>query len=278
MIANNKKALIMMKNINIIAGLMMGTLVLFSACDSDRDDNPTLQTPTTFTLNTPAYAAANIDLSASDSLNFTWSQPDYGFPAAAEYQMEVSTTNKWTVSVDEASNDESGTLKANYALMGDPTGTCSTNIGSAALAKALEQLEKWSENAVPATQNVYARAYSVLNGDTIYSNVVTMTVVPYFVQLANAAPNYWYLIGACIGDGKWTNTALGTSIMPLYPIAGQTYDKKTGDGILSWTGYLTTDGFKLIHAMGSWTEQIGSSDGTPEKIVFNDGGSKNICV
>src|SRR5574344_168515 len=131
MIANNKKALIMMKNINIIAGLMMGTLVLFSACDSDRDDNPTLQTPNTFTLNTPAYAAANIDLSAS-----------------------------------EASNDETGTLKANYALMGDPTGTCSTNIGSAALAKALEQLEKWSENAVPATQNVYARAYSVLNGDT----------------------------------------------------------------------------------------------------------------
>lgn len=38
---------ITMKKINILASLLLGGL-LFSACDSDRDDNPTLVMPTGF--------------------------------------------------------------------------------------------------------------------------------------------------------------------------------------------------------------------------------------
>ena len=58
----------------------------------------------------------------------------------------------------------------------------------------------------------------------------------------------WYLIGGCIGDGKWNNAlnAVGTSIYPLSVVDGYEYDEKTGKGMLTFTGYFTTDGFKLI--------------------------------
>jgi hypothetical protein len=266
-----------MKKLNIIAGalMLMGAVMGFSSCDSDLDNNPTLKTPTTFKLNKPAYASATIDLANSDSLAFTWSQPDYGFPLQSEYQLEVSLTNSWTTSYDQAQEDNS--LTADYALLGDVTPYCHAEVSAASMAKALQQVGKWAEDAVPSTQTAYIRCYSLVNGDTIYSNPIEMTLVPYYVELKNADPNYWYLIGDCIGDGKWTTDGLGTSIMPLYPITGQTYDSKTGDGTLSWTGYLTTDGFKLIHVIGSWNEQAGSSDGGTD-IVWDDGGSSNICV
>jgi hypothetical protein len=266
-----------MKKINIIAGalMLMGAVTGFSSCDSDLDNNPTLKTPTSFKLNKPAYASATIDLASSDSLAFTWSQPDYGFPLQSEYQLEVSLTNSWNTSYDQTQEDNS--LTADYALLGDVTPYCNAEVSAASMAKALQQVGQWAEDAVPSTQTAYIRCYSLVNGDTIYSNPIEMTFVPYYVELKDADPNYWYLIGACIGDGKWTNDALGTSIMPLYPITGETYDAKTGDDTLSWTGYLTTDGFKLIHVKGSWDEQVGSSDGGTT-IVWNDGGSSNICV
>ena len=97
-----------MKKLNILEGLMMLLVMMFTACDDDLSKNPTLQSPSTFKLNTPSYAATNVNLATSDSLSFTWSQPDYGFPLASEYQVEISTANKWTTSVDEASADNTG--------------------------------------------------------------------------------------------------------------------------------------------------------------------------
>lgn len=78
-----------MKNIIKSTALLLCSLAFFTACDDDRDNNPTIQTPTTFVLNTPSYAQANVDLATSESLAFSWSQPDYGFPALASYQIQV---------------------------------------------------------------------------------------------------------------------------------------------------------------------------------------------
>lgn len=256
---------------------MLCGLAVFASCDDDRENNPTLQTPTTFKLNTPVYSETNVDLRSTDSLSFSWSQPAYGFPVAANYEMQFSPENKWTVSVDEAIADESGKTIPTYGSAGGVKSAVNSSVMSKDLATILERCEQWKDDAVPETQTVYARCMAVFSGDTIYSNTVSFTVTPYYVELKNAAPNYWYLIGSCIGDGKWTNSAeaLGTSVIPLYPITGQTYDAKTGDGVLSWTGYLTTDGFKMVHVLGSWDEQAGSKDGG---IVWNDGGSSNISV
>lgn len=67
-----------MKKLNIVASLLMGAL-LFTACDSDRDDNPVLSVPSTFQLNAPADAENNtLDLVNSSTVSFTANQPDFG--------------------------------------------------------------------------------------------------------------------------------------------------------------------------------------------------------
>ena len=84
-------------------------------------------------------------------------------------------------------------------------------------------------------------------------------------------PTLWYAVGACIGDGSWTNTAeaIGTSMLPLYATSES--------GVYEYVGYLTTAGFKLVGNPGLWGYQWGSSDGglTP---VANDQSSQNLCV
>ncbi|MDD6552611.1 MAG: SusE domain-containing protein [Prevotellaceae bacterium] len=263
-----------MKYTKITAGILMGAALLLSACDSDLDNNPTLQTPTTFKLNTPAYSNANLDLKSSSALAFSWSQPDYEFPAAATYQMQIGKTDKaadWTVSTDVDGAVDAGT--ANYANVGDGATSCTTSVSATDVATALEQIYKWSDNAVPATQTFYARVRAVYAGDTCYSNIVPVTVIPYYVELADAAIDEWYLIGACIGDGKWSNNTnvIGTSVLPMYPEPGQEYNKKTGVGVLTYTGYFGAgEHFKIIHYLDNW---VNTTDVVCNGWVFRDGGN-----
>ena len=49
----------------LIIGLGLG---IFTACDDDRDSNPTLISPTEFVLNTPAISGTVIDLANSSSI------------------------------------------------------------------------------------------------------------------------------------------------------------------------------------------------------------------
>ena len=88
-----------------MAGALIGCAMAFTACSDDLSHNPTLQTPETFTLNTPAYSTSNIDLETTDSMRLTWSQPDYGFPAAAQYEVQVSLNDDWSVSTEQAAAD-----------------------------------------------------------------------------------------------------------------------------------------------------------------------------
>ena len=81
---------------DIIKSLFAGALALvavplMTSCENDDDSNPTLRTPDSFVLNTPAYAENNTyDLSNAESVNLTTTQPAYGFPAATVYQVQVS--------------------------------------------------------------------------------------------------------------------------------------------------------------------------------------------
>ena len=106
--------------------------------------------------------------------------------------------------------------------------------------------------------------------DAVYYKVsFDMLEQTYTVSAGFANPETWYLVGGCIGDGSWGNSSfdnVGTSLFPLSRISGTT---------ISYTGYFTTDGFKLIKTPGSWSEQWGK--GT-NGYVKNDGGSGNITV
>ena len=101
-----------------------------------------------------------------------------------------------------------------------------------------------------------------------YRISVNMLDMTYEITPLSATPEQWYLVGSCIGDGSWGNSPdnIGKALFPLAFI---------GDGKLSYTGYFTTDGFKLIKTPGNWDDQWGQgSDG----YVKNDGSSGNISV
>ncbi|MBQ2321099.1 MAG: SusF/SusE family outer membrane protein, partial [Bacteroidales bacterium] len=156
--------------------------------------------------------------------------------------------------------------------------------------RAIVALSGWeSEGDVPEKQDIYIRVTANPNTTSstaqadfcsdlvISSQFHKLTVHPYYIALKDADPEMWYLIGACIGDGKWTNTTegLGTSNFTMSITADGEYDKNTGKGVLVFNGYLTVDGFKIIRVRGDWTDQWGANDGT---YVFQDGGSGNITV
>ena len=259
--------------------LLLCGVCLFAACSDDNDSNPTLTIPETFQLNTPAYAQANTDLVSSTELPFTWSQPNYGgFPVAAQYQMEFSLNQSFTVSVAEAEADETGATVADYVILDQVYNGCKGSVNAAELAKGLQKIAKWSDpSKVPATTTVYARLASDYANKVIYSNVVAITVKPYYVELSDAPIELWWLIGADIADGSWGGD-YGKSVFPLQPIEGEEYDKKTGQGKIQWIGYLSGNGFKLRGSMDDgWATQIGQGDAFGE-YKLNDGGSANISV
>ena len=182
--------------------MLLSMTLVFTACNDDRDSNPTLVQPATFTLNNPVNTL--VDLAASTGIPFEWSQPDYGgWPAAVEYQLEVSPTNdenSWKVSTDEAAADETGATVADYAILPSFYASCKGVMLADELAKALVQICQWDENSVPEKQTVYVRCSAVTPGATkVYSNVVSLEVNPYYIELADAPIELWYLVGEGIG-------------------------------------------------------------------------------
>lgn len=266
------------------SAIALAAAALFAACDDDRDDNPVLAPASEFYLNTPSFVNQLVDLGLSDSLTISWSQPSYGFPIVVNYNVEVSKTGEFTTSYAQQTADETGATKADYYSF-DATQQCSQNIAARDFSRAIAALSSWAgEEDVPAEQELYVRvkacpsAKSDLSGTmTSISNSFKFNTRPVYVALKDADPQLWYLIGACIGDGKWTNNndGFGVSIFPFSIISGSKYDSNTGTGSIVFNGYLTTDGFKVIKTVGSWDEQLGSGDGG---FVFRDGGSNSISV
>ena len=267
-----------MKNIFKSILLLLCSVCLFAACADDNDSNPTLTIPATFQLNTPAFAKANTVLATSTELPFTWSQPDYGgFPVAAQYQMEFSINQSFTTSVAQAEADETGATIPDYVALDQIYNGCSGSVNPSLLARGLQQIARWPDAAsVPATLTIYARLVADYANQLVYSNIVPINVAPYYVELKNAPVEIWWLIGADIADGSWGGD-MGKCIIPMQPIEGEEYDKKTGQGKIHWIGYLAGNGFKLKQQPDSWDFQWGQGDsfGT---YVKNDGGSGNISV
>ena len=259
--------------------MLLSMALVFTACEDDRDSNPTMKQPTGFTLNNPVNAL--VDLAESTAIPFAWSQPDYGgWPAAVQYQLEVSPTNDWNYTVEEDEADESGMTVADYAILPTIYSSCSGNMSAVELAKALVAICGWDETAVPEKQIVYVRATAMTAGaDTIYSNVVSFEVNPYYIELADAPIELWYLVGEGIGSADWDNGAGSVAtggLVPMYPIMGNEYDTRTGQGEIQYAGFFYGGkGFKLVRDPGNWDNQWGMGDAG---FVKNDGGSGNITV
>lgn len=261
-----------MKNKYIIGALLIGIISLFASCSDDNDSNPTLIQPKEFTLNTPEYAnATTIDLEKSTGLELTWSQPKYtadNAPINATYEVQVSPTNSFTVSTDEAAADESGEKVPDYAVLSNTTQKCNISASAEEMDKALVKILKWTEENVPAEQEMYVRVNAyILEGTSrlnpVASNSVKLNVKPYYIELKDAVPTMWYLVGYMFG-AKWANDKnIGVDALPMFLKPNFSYDKKTGAGEIEYTNYFLTGdyndkaecdgaGFKILPSDFNW--------------------------
>lgn len=281
-----------MKNKYIIGALLVGIISLFASCSDDNDSNPTLIQPKEFVLNTPAYANATIDLEKSTGLELTWSQPKYtadNAPINATYEVQVSPTNSFTVSTDEAAADESGEKVPDYAVLSNTTQKCNISASAEEMDKALVKILKWTEENVPAEQEMYVRVNAyILEGTSrlnpVASNSVKLNVKPYYIELKDAVPTMWYLVGNMFG-AKWANDKnIGVDALPMFLKPNFSYDKKTGAGEIEYTNYFLTGdyddkaecdgaGFKILPASFNWDYCMNADGATKGTIIYRNGGS-----
>ena len=281
-----------MKNKYIIGALLVGIISLFASCSDDNDSNPTLIQPKEFVLNTPAYANATIDLEKSTGLELTWSQPKYtadNAPINATYEVQVSPTNSFTVSNDEAAADESGEKVPDYAVLSNTTQKCNISASAEEMDKALVKILKWTEENVPAEQEMYVRVNAyILEGTSrlnpVASNSVKLNVKPYYIELKDAVPTMWYLVGNMFG-AKWANDKnIGVDALPMFLKPNFSYDKKTGAGEIEYTNYFLTGdyndkaecdgaGFKILPASFNWDYSMNADGATKGTIIYRNGGS-----
>lgn len=281
-----------MKNKYMMGALLFGIISLFASCSDDNDSNPTLIQPTEFTLNIPEYANSTIDLEHSTGLGLTWSQPKYtadNAPINATYEVQVSPTNTFTVSTDEAAADESGEKVPDYAALSNTTEKCNVSASAEEIDKALVKILKWTEGNVPATQEVYVRVNAFVQEGTsrlnpIASNSVKLNVNPYYIELKDAVPTMWYLVGNMFG-AKWAgNKSIGEDALPMFLKPNFSYDKKTGAGEIEYTNYFLTGdyndnaecdgaGFKIMPSSFNWDYSMNANGATKGTIVNRNGGS-----
>ena len=273
-----------MNNIFKSALLLMAVAFMFTACSDDRDSNSVLQQPDSFVLNTPAYAGQAIDLANSQTVNLTWSQPDYGgFPVAAEYTVELSATNEWTIPYSAEVADESGETQCNYFVIENIFSSCNAEVSAADVAKAIVVMCNYAdESEIPAQQELYARVKANTPGaKEVVSNVVKFLVSPYYIELKPADPVLWYMVGNCIGSNDWDNGSgsVGTGLIPLLPMPDADVDNN-GNTVLVYAGYFPEGGqFKFIKIPGSWDTQMNYTnlDGD-SPVTDEDGDNHNIGI
>ena len=195
-----------MKKLHILASLFAGAL-MFSACETDIDDNPVFQEPTKFVLNTPAYSAnTTYDLENSQSIELTCTQPDYGYTAATSYAVEVSLASSF---------DTYETLASTYT-------TAKMNVAADELASAITNLkvaEGGTEADFPMVTSLYIRLTASVGTDqfgnalgNITSNVITLKNVKCHYALPPVtAPETVYIIGNHNG-WDWNNCLPATLV------------------------------------------------------------------
>ena len=269
-----------MKKIFLSSLMLLSMMMVFTACEDDRDSNPTLVQPSSFTLNNPVNT--KVDLLNSKAIPFTWSQPDYGgWPAAVNYQFELSPNNDWSTSVAQAKADESGATVPTYDVLKQIFASCSGEVSAEEIAKSLVKIMQWDENSViPEELTVWFRlSASTPGATTVYSNPVSLVVKPYFISTSEVY-DVWYMVGNCIGSAEWSNNAdgIGQGLIPMYPAYDTDGSFVAGS---MYVGYFPAGGqFKFVHVPGDWGEQLNFTNVVNPGAFLSDedGDNHNIGI
>lgn len=259
---------------DIIKSLFAGALALvavplMTSCENDDDSNPTLRTPDSFVLNTPAYAENNTyDLSNAESVNLTTTQPDYGFPAATVYQVQVSLDQNFTsvTTVDVPENIQYETLTSSYTQANMDVDGVELNNAIVSLYQAANNGADPSGIVMPA----YIRLVAHINGTDVgwcASNVITLPKV--VVSYIATAPTEVYVAGSSIRGGTEAkqlgvvNSAENNFFGMVYMAAGSS---------LMWGGADSqTNGYALTTTKTD-NANAGLSEGADGGIAFANAG------
>ncbi|MBO5054386.1 MAG: SusF/SusE family outer membrane protein [Muribaculaceae bacterium] len=178
-----------MRKIYIFA-LMLGTLA-FTACDSDRDDNPVLpeQSTLTLTLNEPEMANTIVDVAHCEKIVLVTSQPNYGFPVVTRYTAEMSLNENMSDAVTLSTASSTPRLE----LIGNEVASSLTTLELAA-GKAEEDF--------PMDIKAYFRVKAglqgsdgLIEGTEVLSNVVSLNIRLDFSLPAVNVPDNLYITG-----------------------------------------------------------------------------------
>ena len=275
----------------ILSNIMLfaaGALALTS-CSDDNDSNPTLIQPTEFVLNEPTVSGSTVDLALSKGIDLSWSQPKYtadNAPIVATYSVQVSTAGTYNKEYNTNAKDDAENEDADFITLDETTTTCKTTVSAESIDKAIQQLNQYDEDKVPASLEVSIRVKSDVRNaslealNAIESNVVKLNMIPYYFELKNATPIMWYLVGNMYG-GKW-GSEVGTTALPMFLKPDFEYDKKTGEGEIEFTNYFTTgdydgvecstSGFKIQPADFNWDLGMTGDNGQKGTIIFRNSG------
>lgn len=227
----------------------------FTACEDDK--TPVYQEPTEFILNTPPLASQYYELAPGGSVEFTCSQPDYGYSAITNYSIDVALTDNFTT--DEEGNTNYVTIKGGTSAR--------ISVSAADLAKAICQLNgiedyaSYPEAGIPAAP-IYVRAEASLTdvaSSLIYSNVIKLDQVKAYNPYS-AGGRQIYLVGNPQGwniegdDCTLNETGVGTNIyIGAFEVsAGEQY-------------------FRFYTSLGDWnTGSIGSVSGENTEETVTD--------
>ena len=278
-----------MKKIYSSALLLLLGAVVLTSCKDDRDSNPTLTQPTEFSITGSNATATTVDLEQTKEFTVSWTLPTYtnfGASVIPTYIVQVSSTGAFTKEfLDDADN-----TGADYITLEQTFNSNKGAVSCNTLDGALMKLMAWKQlDAVPAKMDVTLRAIASVRdaGQHIYnsitsSNTIKITVAPYF--MVDPVPVLWYMVGQNIGSADWSNSAtdLGKGLIPLLPLVKEEYEKPSGKGVISHTGFFKAGTqFKFVEVIGSWDSQMNYENvENPDATIIEDldGDNHNIGI
>ncbi|MDE5568533.1 MAG: SusE domain-containing protein [Muribaculaceae bacterium] len=241
----------------------------FTSCEDEKE--PVYNIPTEFVLNTPPMAESVYILHAGDVVEFTCSQPNYGYSAVTNYAVDFSTEEEFVDATEDA--------PANYFTV-TPVNSTSAKLQLSAedIAKGIctrhgvETFVDYPEGGIPA-EAAYVRVRAWLTG-VASSAIVSNTVALGGIEVYNpypAVPGQIYIVGALNG---WTEPA--SSNQALYDNWKLT---ETGVGTNVYVGSFEVPAgeqyFRFYQSLSGWGE-----DGKLPSIgpAANDGDNTEVTI
>ena len=253
-----------MKKSFIITSLVMA-MGLFTACDSDRDDNPTLTMPETFTLNAPAIAENNvIDLANTETITITCNQPDYGgYPLVTEYTVEYSTT-------EDFAEGTTFRLPSSYTQtkIDLPAKTMNTTIIEDYQATHGEGTSP--EDFFPLYIRLLAKP-SKVDVNSIVSNTIKLNVKASYKTPDVTIPDDLYVVGSNIGNGwdLWQKLAHPYNTKGVYYTV--VYMPEGGGQFMFGTKENDWNGHSAISEING-NDLVNITAAADDNVVFDKGG------